>query len=154
MRFVLSGLVGILVTGALVAIGTVDSEAAGREEEVAMAVPTHCERYGEMTERIVDARSPEPKADDRPVLLAEDSGYTGIPIVLNQPIPKMSWWCDGAQLTVQVRGPWILDARDIPSALENLIRDLRAEGLDPQVDAVGIVLEAILYDESARFDSD
>jgi len=102
----------------------------------------------------VDARSPEPKADDRPVLLAEDSGYTGIPIVLNQPIPKMSWWCDGAQLTVQVRGPWILDARDIPSALENLIRDLRAEGLDPQVDAVGIVLEAILYDESARFDSD
>jgi hypothetical protein len=65
---------------------------------------------------------------------------------------KMSWWCDGEQLSVRVKGPWILDAGDIPSALENLLQDLRDRGLDAEEDAVGIVLDAILVDGSARFD--
>ena len=67
------------------------------------------------------------------------------------PVRNMSWWCDGEQLSVRVKGPWILDASDIPSALENLLQDLRDRGLDAQEDGVGIVLEAILVDGSARF---
>ena len=152
MRFWLAGLVGILVTGGLVVVGAVDGEAAEGEAKEATAGPSDCERYGEMTDRIVEARFPEPKPGPLSGIMADDSGYTGILVLSSLPMRKMSWWCDGEQLSVRVKGPWILDASDIPSALENLLQDLRDRGFDAQEDAVGIVLEAILVDGSARFD--
>jgi hypothetical protein len=152
MRFWLAGLVGILVTGGLVAVGAVDGEAAEGEAEEATAGPSDCERYGEMTDRIVEARFPEPKPGPLSNIMADDSGYTGVLVHWSVPMPKMYWWCDGEQLSVRVRGPWMLAASDMPSALENLLQDLRDRGLDAQEDAVGIVLEGILVDGSARFD--
>jgi hypothetical protein len=148
MRFWLAGLMGIIATGTLVAVGPRESETGVRETEA----PSVCERYGELTARMVAARYPEPEVDPKGGLLAEDSGYTGVPIVWTASLPRMSWWCDGERLSVRVEGPWVFYAPDLPSALENMLHELRNGGADPQEDAVPIVLDAFYEAEPAEFE--
>jgi hypothetical protein len=155
MRFGIAIVAGVVLTAAFVVGGRPISQVAEESPEEMLGMsPTRmvCEAYGIVMDRAVEARFPSPKPKAGPVLIADDSGYTGVDRYYSVPIPKMEWECSEQQLTVWVHGPWIFEAVDLPAALENALRDLRREGLEPTASDVAIVLNGQHSGDSVRFD--
>ena len=111
-----------------------------------------CERYGQAADRIIEARFPKPEPRPLSHFIADDGGYTGVPIHANfAPNRLLDWSCKGQHLTLEGQGVWVLDAGDIRITLEHLLRDFRDQGLEPAEDGIEITLETIYFDESAHF---
>ena len=111
-----------------------------------------CEEYGREAERIVEARNPTPEPEPGSGLLAEDSGYTGIPIFWNASVPRIQWFCKNGELLVDLDGPWLLDAYDATEALQNLVADFEDNGFDGRQDGLEIVLGFLRSGGIAWFD--
>ncbi|NNE17252.1 MAG: hypothetical protein HKN10_02130 [Myxococcales bacterium] len=126
----------------------VAAEAEAEQESVA----ARCEEYGREAERIVEARNPTPESERGSGLLADDGGYTGIPIYANARVPPIRWFCKNSELVVDLRGSWLLDAADATRALENLLADFEDSGLDARRDGLEIELGLVLHGGVARFD--
>lgn len=155
MRFGMAILLGVGITALLWVGAGPDDRSARTQANEAVSAVDRCEVYGEAVEEMVNARSPEPEPAGGPTsgVIADDGGYTGIPIYSRAPLGKMRWWCDGKRLTVRVWGPWVFEGADFGAALEKLVEDLRGRKLVASRDGIEILLEAELFDASARFDA-
>ncbi|NNE17185.1 MAG: hypothetical protein HKN10_01790 [Myxococcales bacterium] len=127
---------------------TADAEDVAEQDSFAAL----CGEYGREAERIVEARNPTPKPELGPVLLAEDGGYTGIPLYAGVPVPRIRWFCENDELLVELRGSWLLGAHDSTSALQNLLADFEDNGLGARRDGLEVVLGTAYEGGMARFD--
>ena len=154
MRNLVAGLVFVISAVAFAVARTpANEEVHATEAVVEPEVESVCERYGEVADRIVEARFPKPKPRPLSHFMADDGGYTGVQAHYSgAPSRPLNWWCKGQHLTLEGRGVWVLDAGDIRITLERLLWDFRKQGLEPAEDGIEITLSAIHVDESAHFD--
>jgi hypothetical protein len=138
VRNLVAGLVFVIAAAAFAGERTPADEDAHRTAAAEdPAVESMCEQ-------------PEPRPLSH--ILADDGGYTGVPIHANfAPNRSLYWSCEGQHLTLEGRGVWVLDAGDIRITLEHLLRDFRDQGLEPAEDGIEITLGTIYFDESAHF---
>ena len=154
MRNLVAGLVFVIAAAAFAGARTPADEDPHRtdaaEEPV---VESTCERYGQAADRIIEARFPKPKPAPLSHILADDGGYTGVQAnYYAGPNRLLYWSCEGQHLMLEGRGVWVLDAGDIRTTLEHLVRDFRDQGLEPAEDGIEITLGTIYFDEAAHFD--
>lgn len=154
MRNLVAGLVFVIAAAAFAGATTPADEKPHRtdaaEEPV---VESACERYGQAADRIIEARFPKPEPGPRSHILADDGGYTGVQAhYYAAPNRLLYWSCEGQHLMLEGGGVWVLDAGDLRTTLEHLVRDFRDRGLEPAEDGIEITLGTIYFDESAHFD--
>ena len=138
----------VLVVDRGAANETVDAEDVAEPDSSA----ARCEEYGREAERIVEARNPTPESERKPALIADDGGYTGISAWVAAPVRRIQWFCNNGELLVDLDGPWLLDAYDATSALQNLVADFEDNGFDARQDGLEIVLRFVRYEGTAWFD--
>ena len=154
MRNLVAGLVFVIAAAAFAGARTPADEDAHRtdaaEEPV---VESTCERYGQAADRIIEARFPKPEPRPLSHFIADDGGCTEAQANYEAgPHRLLDWSCKGQHLTLEGRGAWVRNAGDIRITLGHLLRDFRAQGLEPAQDGIEITLGTIDFDESAHFD--